>query len=263
MIIATCVEPQKLVRLRDALVEPHRLHVALDWDHADSIMRRQPVDVLVVDPTFGTEVPDADRILALRTEFRSVPMVVYSHLEASTLGPLIALGRDGIEQLVLEGVDDDAWQLRRVLETQPGVALAEKLIAGLRPTFKHLPADVARAFERVIHTPAAFRGVPDLAAAANVSRRTIYRECERAQLASPREIIAAARVLRAYAFLQESEHAIEEVAANLGFSSPHHLTKTVRWACGMTTARARDRIGPDEFVELLVAKLLPLRTSTS
>jgi transcriptional regulator GlxA family with amidase domain len=100
--------------------------------------------------------------------------------------------------------------------------------------------------------------VPDLAAAANVSRRTIYRECERANLASPRELIAGARVLRAYAFLRESDYSIEDVAEHLRFSSPHHLTKTMRWACGMTTARARDRIAPEEFVSLLCERLLPM-----
>jgi hypothetical protein len=43
----------------------------------------------------------------------------------------------------------------------------------------------------------------------------------------------------------------------LRFSSAHHLTKTMRWACGMTTARARERIAPDEFIDLLVARLMP------
>lgn len=257
MIIAACVEPQKLTRLRSAMGESHRLHVALDWEHADSIIRRQPVDVMVVDPQFGSDEPRADRIRALRTQFRSVPVVVYSVLAAQTLKPLVELGRDGMEHLVLYGVDDDPWHLRQVLELQPGVALAEQLITQLRPKLKQLPADVTRAIERVIHTPAAFKGVPDLAAAANVSRRTIYRECERAELASPREIIAAARVLRAYAFLRESDYAIEEVAEHLRFSSPHHLTKTMRWACGLTTARARDRIAPEEFVAMLVERLVP------
>ena len=67
MIVAACVATEKLTRLRDALPEPHRLHVAL--------------------------------------------------------------GRDGVEALVLHGIDDDEWQLRRVLESQPGVALAAQLIA--------------------------------------------------------------------------------------------------------------------------------------
>ncbi len=263
MIVAACVEPQKLARLRGAVGESHRLYVALDWAHADSIIRRQPVDVLVVDPHFGSTEPRAESILALRQQYRSVPFVVYSVLAAQTLRPLIALGRDGMEQLVLFGIDDDPRQLRRTLERQPGVALAAKLIGRLRPKFRSLPAAVTRAFERVIHTPAAFHGVPDLAAAANVSRRTIYRECERAELASPREIIAAARVLRAYAFLRESDYAIEDVAEHLRFSSPHHLTKTMRWACGMTTARARDRITPDDFIALLAARLMPDNGATA
>lgn len=258
MNVAACVEPQKLARLRGAVGDAHRLHVALDWDHANSIIRRQPVDVLVVDPAFNTDNgPRTEPIRNLRSQYRSVPFVVYSVLAAQTLMPLIELGREGMEQLVLYGVDDDPRHLRKVLERQPGVALAAQLMERLQPRLKGMPAEVARAIERVVHTPAAFKGVPDLAAAANVSRRTIYRECERAQLASPREIIAGARVLRAYAFLRESDYAIEDVAEHLRFSSPHHLTKTMRWACGMTTARARARIAPDEFIELLAEKLLP------
>ncbi len=257
MIVAACVEPPKLARLRGAMGDQHRLHIALDWEHASSIIRRQPIDVLVVDPSFGSEgQPRTEPIQSLREAFRSVPLVVYSVLAAQTLRPLIELGQNGLEQLVLYGVDDDPRQLRRVLERQPGVALAERLSEALEPRLRTLPADVARAIDRVIHTPAAFKGVPDLAAAAKVSRRTIYRECERAELASPREIIAAARVLRAYAFLRESDYAIEDVAFHLRFSSPHHLTKTMRWACGMTTARARDRIAPDDFLAGLIERLL-------
>lgn len=257
MIVAACLEPPKLARLRGAMGENHRLHVALDWAHADSIIRRQPVDVLVVDPHFGSASQALTQpIRDLRAEFRSVPFVVYSILAAQTLQPLIELGREGMEQLVLYGVDDDPHHLRKILERQPGVGLAENLLLRLQPRLRSLPADVSRAIERVIHTPAAFKGVPDLAAAANVSRRTIYRECERARLSSPREVIAGARVLRAYAFLRESDYAIEDVAEHLRFSSPHHLTKTMRWACGMTTARARDRLAPDDFVALLAERLL-------
>lgn len=257
MIVGACVEPEKLARLRGAVGETHRVHAALDWDHADSIIRRQPVDVMVVDPHFGSAVPRADSIRALRTRFRSVPFVVYSVLAAQTLKPLVELGREGMEHLVLYGVDDDPRQLRKVLERQPGVLLSERLLERMRPRFRSMPDNVTRAIERLVHTPAAFHGVSDLATASNVSRRTIYRECERARLASPRELVAGARVLRAYAFLRESDYAIEDVASHLRFSSPHHLTKTMRWACGLTTARARDRLTPEDFVSLVAERLMP------
>ena len=94
-------------------------------------------------------------------------------------------------------------------------------------------------------------------AAADVSRRTIYRECERAQLGSPRELLAAARVLRAYAYLREPDYGIEDVTELLGYSSAHYLTKAMRWATGLTTARARERVAPEEMVAQLAARLMP------
>jgi AraC-like DNA-binding protein len=257
VIVIACLAASRLERLRAAMTAPDQLHVAADWEHADGMIRRQAVDVLVVDPSFGGVEAEAAPVLALRDRYRSVPIVVYAALAPSTVRALAELGRAGCEQLVLHDVDDEPWQLRAVLGAQPGARLAAQLVARLRPALRHAPPAVAGALERVIHTPAAFHGVPDLAAAAAVSRRTIYRECERAHLASPREVIAAARALRAYAFLRESDHAIEDVAAALRFSSAHHLTKTMRWACGMTTARARERIAPDEFIDLLVARLMP------
>lgn len=256
MIVVARVAPERLARLRAALPSPDEVHVAADWEHADGMIRRQTVDVLVADPDAGA-APEAGPVLALRDRYRSVPLVVYAALTPRTVRVLAELGRAGCGALVLHDVDDDPWQLRAVLAAQPGVQLSARLVDRLRPSLRHVPREVATALARVIHTPAAFHSVPDLATAAGVSRRTIYRECERARLASPREVIAAARALRAYALLRESDQAIEEVAAALRFSSAHHLTKTMRWACGMTTARARERIAPDEFLDRLVERLMP------
>lgn len=269
MNLVACLAPERLARLRGALAEEDVLHVASDLTHAASLARREPVDIFVLDPCAAGEAPDAAPILALHDALRSTPFVLYTTLSARTAPALAALGEAGVETLVLHDVDDEPTLLRTTLAAQPGVALAAQLLARLRPALRMVPPAVAHAIAHVVRTPAAFHGVPDVAAAAGVSRRTIYRECERAQLASPRELIAAARVLRAYALLRESDHAIEEVAETLRFSSAHHLTKTMRWACGLTTARARERVAPAELVAMLADRLMPagpdaqLRTSTS
>ena len=265
MIVLACLPPARLDRLRAALDAPHRVQVAADWEHAESIVRRCAVDVVIADPAFGGGRTDAAPIVALRARFKSMPFVIYAALGAPTAGALAALGRAGFAQLVLHDHDDERWQLEAVLASQPGVALGAALLARLEAPLRRLPAEVARAVERVIHTPAAFRGVPDLAAAAAVSRRPLYRAVERAEFASPREVIAAARALRAYALLRESDEAIEAVAEALRFSSAHHLTKTMRWATGMTTARARERVAPAELIDRLMERLVPtaVRTTTS
>ena len=234
------------------------MHAALDWAHADSIIRRQPVDVLVVDPQFDTPAEArSDRIRAVRNRYRSLPMIVYSNLAAQTLRPLVELGREGMEQLILFGLDDDPQHLRQMLERQPGIVLSERLLALLRRPLSRVPSAVAAALERLVHNPSVFRGVPDLASAAGVPRRSLYRHFERAGFVTPRELVAGARLLRAYAFLREPAYSLDAVAEHVRFTDADALTKTMKWGVGMTPGRARERMGPDEFAARLAAQLAP------
>ena len=262
MHVAACLQPNKLVRLKGAAGSTHRVHTAMDWAHADAILRRQPVDVLIVDPQFDTPAgPRADGIRAVRNRYRSLPMVVYSVLAAHTLRPLVELGKEGLAQLVLYGLDDDPQRLRRLLERQPGILLSEKLLSALRTPLGRLPERVAHAVERLVRNPSLCRGVPDVANAAGVPRRSLYRQFERAGIVSPRELVAGARLLRAYAFLREPAYSLEAVASHVRFRDADAMAKTMKWGVGLTPGRVRDRIGPDEFVTRLAARLAPSHVS--
>ncbi len=262
MNITACVDATRLGRLRAALADRHRLFAALDWEHAEHLLRHEPVDVLVVDPLVHPDAPSVAAIAALRAAHPSVPTVLYSALTPAACGPLAQIGRGGVEVVILHDVDDAPTQLVQALERQPGVALSLALLEQLAPRLRTMGERVARAIERAVRTPSAFRDVPDLAAAAGISRRTLYRECERAALASPRELLAGARVLRAYALLRESGLSIEDVATALRYSSPHHLANAMRWACGTTTARARAQVPPATFIARLAARLMPTASSS-
>jgi AraC-like DNA-binding protein len=258
MLVAACVQPNKLVRLQGAAGDRHRVQVALDWAHADIIIRRHPVDLLVVDPQFDSPLrARSDGIRAVRDRYRALPMVVYSNLAAQTLRPLVELGRDGLQQLVLFGLDDDPRQLRHVLERQPSILLSEKLLRILERPLSRMPERVAHAVDRLVRNPSTFRGVADLASAAGVPRRSLYRHFERAGVASPRELVAGARLLRAYAFLREPAYSLESVARHVRFSDIDAMTRAMKWGVGITPGRARARIGPDEFVARLAARLAP------
>lgn len=257
MHVAACVQPQKLARLRGAAGQTHAIHAALDWAHVDAIIRRQPIDVLVVDPQFDAgSAPRTDRIRAIRNKYRALPMVVYSTLTAHTLRPLVELGMEGLGQIVLFGLDDDPPHLRQVLELQPGVRLGEQLMALLRPCLEHTPSGVAAAIERAVRNPAALRGVGDLAAAASVPRRSLYRHLERAGLVTPREVLAGARVLRAYAFLGIPGYTLDLAANHLRFSDSDAMALAMKVAVGVTPGRARSRLAPEAFVRRLAAYMM-------
>lgn len=258
MHVAACVQPNKLARLQGAAGDRHSVHAALDWAHADAIIRRQPVDVLVVDPQFDAQAdPRGDRIRAVRNRYRSLPMIVYSILAAQTLRPLVELGREGLEQLILYGLDDDPQHLRQVLERQPGILLSERLLGRLQRPLGHIPAGMAFALERLIRNPSAFCGVADVTIAAGVPRRSLYRHLERAGFVSPRELVAGARLLRAYAFLRQQSYPLDLVATHIGFTDADAMTRVMRWGVGTTPGRARDRMGPEEFIERLSTRLAP------
>jgi AraC-like DNA-binding protein len=258
MLVAACVQPQKLARLRGAAGGDHAVHAALDWSHAEAIIRRQPVDVLVVDPQFdAASASRVDRIRAVRHRYGALPMVVYSTLTAHTMRSLVELGTEGLGQIVLYGLDDDPQHLRRILELQPGITLAGQLVDLIRPGLRHTPAPVAGAVERAIRSPGVFRNVGDLTASAGVPRRSFYRHLERAGLASPREILAGARALRAYALLRVPGYTIELAADQLGFSDVDALAETMKSVAGVTPGQARLRVSPEEFVMLLGERLCP------
>ena len=256
--VAACLQPSKLSRLKGAAGTTHSVHSALDWAHADAILRRQPVDVMVVDPHFDTRTgPRSDGIKAVRNRYRSLPMVVYSTLAAQTLLPLVELGQEGLQQLVLYGLDDDPQRLRRMLERQPGILLSQKLVDALRLPLSRLPERVAHAVERLIRNPSLCKGVPDVANTAGVPRRSLYRQLARAGMVTPRELVAGARLLRAYAFLREPSYTLAVVASHVRFADADAMAKTMKWGVGLTPGRVRERIGPDEFVARLAARLAP------
>lgn len=256
MHVAACVQPQKLARLRGAAGSAHAVHAALDWAHADAIIKRQPVDVLVVDPQFdGAGLSRTDRIRAARHRYRALPMVVYSTLSAQTMRSLVELGTEGLGQIILYGLDDDPRHLRQMLELQPGILLSEQLIGGMQGQLNYTPTAVAAAVERSIRNPAAYANVGAMATAAGVPRRSFYRHMERAGLASPREVLAGARVLRAYALLRVPGNSLDAVAGQLGFSDVDGMAETMKALVGITPGRARVRVAPGEFVRLVTERL--------
>ena len=86
-------------------------------------------------------------------------------------------------------------------------------------------------------------------------RRSFYRHLERAGLSSPRELLAGARILRAYALLRVPGNSLEMVADQLRFSDVDGMAETMKSLVGLTPGRARARVATDEFVRLVTDRL--------
>lgn len=232
----------------------HRLHVARGWGDAEAILRREAIDVAVLDPV-ADGVVEPGPIIAVARRFRSLPIVMYTTLTPGSLKGVLALAREGLTELVLHRFDDDPGRFRELLERLSSNALADVLIGRLRAPLLHLPIGLADAVTECFRHPGRYGVADDLARRGAMSRRTMYRAIVAAGLGSPSRVVKSARLLRAYAFLRDSGYSLEDIARKCGFGTRQRFAQQVRQVAGMQPRELRRRVPPEEFVSLLVAHL--------
>lgn len=243
-----------LAHIRIVLGQEHSLCAAESWADLQRIVQERMFDLLVADPAADSR-PDVVGLLRIIQQFPSLPVVVYTALAPATLKVVVQLARHGVEHVVLNRFDDEPRRFRELLERVPAHALAEVMLRELAEPLAALPVVVCRAVEQLFRSPGEFRSAQDLAAAAGMNSRTLYRNLQPAGLYSPRMLVVCARLLRAYAYLQDPGRSIKEIAVKAGYHSPWQLAQQMREVTGLTPRGVRRGMETQEFVSLLAREL--------
>lgn len=254
MDVVAHLPPPLLAHLRAVLGADHTLTPAHGWTSLEDAVRRRPSDVAVVDPGADGTVR-TEEIVGLVRHYPSLPVLIYTVLSPQTMRAVVELSAHGVNQVVLHRFDDEPRRFLQTLEQQPGVTLSDALLDRLSVPLALLPASLVRAVEQLFRRPLGFASADDLARVATMPRRTVYRVLEAAGLASPSTLVRAARLLRAYAYLRDSGHSVEDVAAKLGYSSRQLFGRHVREAFGVAPIDLRRRVAAPECVARLAALL--------
>ena len=255
MDVIAYLSPLLALQLRVVLGQTHRLVSVTEWPQIDLIVRRTVVDVAVLDPL--ADGADGTRaVLEFTRRHPSVPVVLYVALAPPSLRAVVQLARRGHAQVVLHRFDDEPARLRRLLERQPNERWAESLLARLAPAIGQLPLPLATAVRRLFREPHRIWNAQDLANVAGCSRRSLYRQLESGGFRSPRQLVQAARLLRAYVYLRDPGNLVEDVVTKLRYGSPHVLLRHTREICGLTPTAMRDRLDGTAIVSLLAERLL-------
>jgi AraC-like DNA-binding protein len=218
------------------------------------LLRTAPADVVVVDPQVDGTV-GVTQVREIVRRHPALPIVVYTYLSPASLKAVVELARYGVEHVVLHRFDDEPRRFLELLERLPGCVMGDRLLERLTAPLAAVPLPTARAIEQMVRSPGRFGGAEDLAAAAGITARQLYRQLDAAGFASPRVLVQGARVLRAYAYLREPECLLEEAAARLGYSAPRVLSRQVQEATGRTPTTLRQEVGIEEFLGLLATRL--------
>ena len=254
MDVIAYLPPPLLTHLRVVIAQEHQLTAVEGWEELEAAIRRKPADVAVLDPTAPGQIRIAEAVL-LRQKYPSVPVVIYTYLTPSAMRMVVELARHGLEHVVLHRFDDEPRRFSELLGQLPGHALGELLLDRLDSALERTPAKVSGAVRRMLRSPRQYSAVDDLAAGAGMTRRQLYRVLEGAGFTSPRLLVQAARLVRAFAFLRDPGRLLEDVSAKLGYSEPRVLNRVMQEMVGSRPLDVRETMGPEEFVERIATRL--------
>lgn len=254
MEVVAFVPRQLESQLKIVAGSEHQLVLVHGWDELVAVVGERIVDVIVADPA-ATGTVEVEALEALVRHYPSIPLVVYTALAPATLKAVVRLARSGVEHVVINRFDDEPGRFRELLERVPAHALGERMLEALSAPMSALPVMVGRAIGQLYRYPLRFRSAGDLAAAAAMNTRTLYRCLEPAGLPSPRMLVVSARLLRAYSYLRDPGRSIKDVAAKAGYHSQWQLGQQMRELTGLTPRRARQELEPEEFVRRVAKEL--------
>lgn len=254
MDVVAYLPPQLLGHLKVVVGREHQLTAVTSWRDLVATARTRIVDMIVVDPVSAgsATVPDVEQFTR---EFPSVPIVVYTMFTPTAVKAIVRLAQRGVRHVVLNRFDDEPRRFLSLLEQVPADTLGDLMVAALAQSLAQMPGIVARAIEQMYRSPLRFRTTEDLAAAAGMTPRTLYRAFDASDLRSPRELVASARLLRAFAYLRDPGRPVKAVAKKMGYQSAWQLQKQMRLLIGVTPSEARQALDATAFIARLSESL--------
>ncbi len=249
------LSPPLLAHLRVTLGSEHSLAAARTWDEVSTALRHRVVDVMVLDPAADGATRSAE-ILTIVALYPTQPLIIYLALSPGSLRAVVELARHGVSQVVLHRFDDDLPRFRALLGRQHNVGIVDAALSTLGRPMSMLPVSLARAVRQLFERPHRFWSAQDLALAAAMPRRTMYRDLAAAGFLSPRRLVLGARLLRAYGYLREPGYLVADVVAKLGYGSARVLVRHTRELVGATPSELRNRGTDGEFLTRLIAGIM-------
>ena len=261
MIVLTLLNAATAKLVTNALDSKSRIIAHSSTAGFASAIDHERADVAVVDPSVDCNEAAASRLSThplVRALGRASapPFIVYLSDGRASLPLRAALIRLRPAMVAARGIDDQADRVRTMVERAIASRTPEDLITRLAERLTNVRARLADALASVIRCPLDFGSVQALAAAAGISSRALTRELKEAALASPRDWMAAGRVVRAHWELRDPALRIRHVVAIMGYSSEEPLANDVASVTHGTPSELR-RMSQSELIAIVARRLAP------
>jgi len=229
--------------------------------HRDSVpeavrtVRERTVDAVLVS-VHRCPPEQVEAVSHLVREFPGIPTVaLVSQHDPGATEMLLRLGASGVRQVV-DVTSPAGWNRLRLVVGQPATRAVARIQAPILAALADAPPDARLFLEALIRLAPETATVTALAERLFVRPSTLMSRFARAGLPSPKNYLAAVRLLHAAYLFQAAGLSVADVAYRLEYSSPQSFGRHLRAMLGITAVEFRRRfpfaVAQERFVELMV-----------
>jgi AraC-like DNA-binding protein len=235
--------------------------------HRDSIpdavriVRERPVDAVLVS-VHRCAPEQVEALGHLVREFPGIPTVaLVSQYDSTATEMLLRLGASGVRQVV-DVTSPTGWTRLRQVVGQPATRAVARIQGPILDALADTPADARLFVEALIRLAPDTPTVTTLAQRLYVRPSTLMSRFARAGLPSPKNYLAAIRLLHASHLFEAAGLSVADVSYRLEYSSPQSFGRHLRAMLGLTALEFRHRfpfpVALARFVEVMITPYVPI-----
>lgn len=228
-----------------------RVIAAKSWEDLEKQLRVQPISVALIDPS-ADGASRTTEFQRLTTAYPSLPVIAYVPLNPRAFNAVAKLSRLGLEHVLLYAHDDSAERMVSLIDMVRASPLTERFVHSLKPALDRLPVALRKAVEDMFAEPHRYPSAQDLASAADVPVVRMYRAFRAADLAVPKRMVVAAKLLRAFSHLNDPGQSVGGASTKLAYRNPRILAQQTNEVFGMKPSRLRSHATEDQIVARLL-----------
>ena len=229
--------------------------------HRDSIVdavrvvRERPVDAVLVS-VHRCEPDHVEALGHLVRDFPGIPTVaLVSRHDDGASETLLRLGASGVRQVV-DVTSPAGWHRLRRVVGQPASRAVARIQASLLEALGDLPLDTRLFLEALVRLAPEVPTVRLLAHRLAVRPSTLMSRFGRAGLPSPKNYLAAVRLLHAALLFETAGLSVADVAYRLEYSSPQSFGRHLRAMLGITASEFRRRFPFPTAMDHFIARMI-------
>jgi AraC-like DNA-binding protein len=226
--------------LQGAVGGGHRIAATYNWDSLIRLVRERPVTAAALDESaLPAERPPEDAIADIEARFPNLGIIVLSNREADPTR-LFRLGRAGILNLVLLGVDDLSRALPRALQRAAERSATARVVRAMVPYLPRRELDSVRVAMEGIHNR---WSADSFAAEVGLSRAFLSERLKACCLPPVGHLLIWVRLFHAGFWLEEPGRTGQSVSRQLEYSSGAAFRRALKLYTGATPSEVTEHGG--------------------